>query len=232
MFKIFIIIALYNLNYFVCNSQSPHKIISSEEVSTIFNNKAKNIHQIHFPITQVVEFQDKIGKHYLVFTEKSYQKEGTVLMNDSIKAFCFLMENKDLKLEWNLSDFIQRKGNEVSEENNIQFLGKYLTLNDEDNDGLIEPIIIYGTEGNNKYEDGRIKILIYHLGKKKAIRHQNGTLDFERNTQVDAAFYELPIKIQEKVMFLMQKLMDENYAIFPYGWEESMKKKKVKFDEK
>ena len=109
----------------------------------------------------------------------------------------------------------------------------FLTLkgSDFDKDGLIDPIIIYGTSGNNGTEDGRIKILIYYKGKKHAIRHQNGSLDFERNTQVDADFYNLPISIQKHVRKVMKKMTDNNHAIFPYGWEENMDAKKTYFDE-
>ena len=62
--------------------------------------------------------------------------------------------------------------------------------------------------------------------------HQNGILDSERNTQVDSNFYNLPVEIQGHVKELMGKMRDDNNALFLYDWEEAMRKKKIRFDER
>ncbi len=69
----------------------------------------------------------------------------------------------------------------------------------------------------NGTSDGRIKILVYHKGKKRAIRHQNGMIDFDRNTKVDRLFYELPTEIQNRVKEIMINIMKNDQGIFPYG---------------
>ena len=83
----------------------------------------------------------------------------------------------------------------------------------------------------NEFDDGRIKILVYHHGKKRAIRHQNGVSDFERNTQVDEKYYELPVEIQHRVKNIMENITDNDHGIFPYGWQKAMANKKLEFDE-
>lgn len=79
--------------------------------------------------------------------------------------------------------------------------------------------------------DGRIKILTFHKGAKRVIRHQNGMLDGERSTQVDSAFYKLPSAIQEHVKMVMESMMENDHAIFPMGWKEAMKNRELRFDE-
>lgn len=135
---------------------------------------------------------------------------------DSIKAYCFQKKNKQYKLKWNLTDFIFPKGDEVSQEYLISFWTKYFKLNDYDNDGFVGPIIVYGTFGINGTGDGRIKIWVYHNGKKRAIRQQNGTLDFEINTQVDKSFYQLPQKIQDRFQVIMKSITKDDQGIFPF----------------
>ena len=80
----------------------------------------------------------------------------------------------------------------------IWFWTKYCLFEDINKDRLIDPIFVYGTSGDNYTGDGRLKILIYYKDKKIAIRHLNGTIDFERKTKVDQSFYDLPVAIQER----------------------------------
>ena len=98
-------------------------------------------------------------------------------------------------------------------------------FNDIDGDGLVEPILVYGTFGPNGYDDGRAKIILLYKGQKVAIRHQNGVLDNERKTQVDLTFYALPSKIQDHVKQIMATMVEKKHAIFPSAYEEKMSKK-------
>lgn len=141
------------------------------------------------------------------------------------------MTKGEFVLEWSVLDFILAQGNPNSEEFSIWFWTKYFQLADLDKDGYIEPILIYGTSGFNETGDGRIKILVYYRGAKRAIRHQNGMLDHTRNTQVDSMFYELPMIVQEQVKKLMVTLKKDGNAIFPAGWEAAMRNKEQYFDE-
>jgi hypothetical protein len=177
------------------------------------------------------EFNDKVGKHYLVLTEHKIECKERKECYDKLEAFCFLFENDEFNLEWSLKDFILSEGNEVSEEYSISFWTKYFELDDYDKDGLIDPIMVYGTVGMNGNMDGRIKILIYQNGQKCGVRHQNGVLDHDRNTKVDADYYDLPIVIQDRVKEIMENITENNHGIFSYGWEKAMENKELKFDE-
>ena len=213
------------------NSLFSSKQLTQQEIDSIFTDSLKTKLQIEYSIYRIYEYNDKEGKHFIVMSENEFECEEIEKCFDSIKAYCYLYENGQFILEWNLKDFILPKGNEVSEEYSISFWTKYFELGDYDNDGYFDPIIVYGTYGMNETDDGRIKILIYHKRKKRAIRHQNGTLDFERNTQVDEMYYQLPIEIQDRVQVIMKNITENNHGIFPYGWQNAMKNKATKFDE-
>lgn len=117
-------------------------------------------------------------------------------MKKNIKAFNIsFLKDKQLKINWTITDFIDET------EKSIGFWTRYLSLTDIDNDGYIDPIIVYGTKSlyGEDFEEGRVKILIYYLGKKIAIRHQNSTIDDGRHTQIDKTFFNLPTKIKKRV---------------------------------
>lgn len=221
---------LLSLFSFGLQSNCTNKILTDEEVQILFTETTKKELGIRFPIFKAYEYNDKLGKHYLVLTENGKETEAKEVKNDTIKAFQILSESNKLSIQWSITDF-KLKRNEISEETSIWFWSKYIELNDIDGDSIIDPIIIYGTSGNNGTGDGRIKILTYYKNTKHAIRHQNGELDFQRNTKVDKAFYQLPAKIQTRVQEVMAKISEDNNAIFPYGWQGAMKNKEVTFDE-
>jgi len=83
----------------------------------------------------------------------------------------------------------------------------------------------------NNIDERKIKIITIYKGKKYVIRHQNSSMDWGRNTQVDKLFYTLPIKIQTKVKETMTQITENGNGIFPAGWQKNMKLKKLKFDE-
>ena len=195
----------------------------SSEVRRTFPEESLNQLGIDLPVTKAHTYGDAGGKQYILLAE---DPEGK-----SLKAICVKECDTGWCKEWNMLDFVLPKGNEVSPESRISFLMDYYDLFDYDVDGHIDPILTYGTEGDNGFEDGRIKILVYYKGQKYAIRHQNGTLDNERNTQVDEAYYTLPERVQWQVTDIMKRLTKDNKAIFPAGWEKAMEEKKTYFDE-
>jgi len=203
------------------------KVLTDSIVQTVFTDAIKKELGIRFPIFRAYEYNDKLGKHYLVLTENKLDDK---LTNDTIKAFNINANSSKLTIQWTINDFRLKK-NEVSEEKSIWFWSKYIELNDIDGDEIIDPIIVYGTSGINSVGDGRIKILTYYKNTKHAIRHQNGELDFQRNSKVDKEFYSIPTQIQRRVMQIMKAMTQDNNAIFSAGWEEAMKDKKIVLDE-
>lgn len=204
------------------------KKLSAEEVSAFYTSEKRAELGIEYPIFRVYEYSDKEGKHHIVLAEKVNQKGGKEPA--AVQGFHFLIKGDKATEVWSMKDE-KMKDNGVSEEFGMWFWTKYFDIKDIDGDGLVDPILIYGTNGMNKYDDGRIKILVYYKGVKYGIRHQNGTLDNERNTKVDAGFYKLPAAIQKHVKSVMDQMVVKSHAIFPAGWEEAMKAKKTAFDE-
>ncbi|WP_298505014.1 M949_RS01915 family surface polysaccharide biosynthesis protein [uncultured Maribacter sp.] len=210
--------------------------LSKNEIDTIFSLEVKKKHNITFRVYRAYRYEDVNGQHLLLMTENAAKKENTAFIkenkhvyNDSIKAYFFDLKDEQLELKRTLTDFIGT--NEVSEEFSIAYWTKFFALKDYDGNGTIDPILIYGSYGNNGTDDGRIKIMVFQGTRKSGIRHQNGTLDSERNTKVDASFYELPMGIQKQVMQQMQAITANGSGIFPDGWQKDMKAKKLVMNE-
>jgi hypothetical protein len=149
--------------------------------------------------------------------------------NNKIKAINVKVSKGSYVKLWEINDNIIKNDND---ERSIWFWTKYIDFKDYDGDGLADPIVIYGTYAANGYDDGRIKFIIYNKGQKIAVRHQNGVLDFERETQVDMAFYGLSQSLQTSIKQKMELMMKNSQAIFPAGWQSAMKNKKTTFNER
>ena len=206
------------------------EILSAKEVAQIFPDSVCKAQNIQFPILRVYKFSDKSGLYYCVLSES--RDEITTdkdTINFRLKAINLLSVKASLKKTWEINDNIIKENNN---EESIWFWTKYIEFKDYDNDGLADPIVTYGTSGDNGYDDGRIKFIIYYKNQKIAIRHQNGVLDFERETQVDKAFYALPPSLQAAIRTKMELMTKNNQAIFPAGWQVAMKNKKTKINEK
>ncbi|QCX37905.1 hypothetical protein FF125_05450 [Aureibaculum algae] len=223
---ILLFLLIYNFS-FGQKSNVISKQLSKQEIDSIFTKNIRKQLKIDNSIYRIYQYNDKIGKHFVIMTQNKIDCQQRKECFDSIKVFCYLFKNKTYNIEWKLNDFIVPNSYEYS----ISHWTKYFSLNDYDKDGITDPIIIYGTFGMNDTGDGRIKIVIYYKGNKRAIRHQNGILDDERHTQVDKEFYELPIEIQTNVKTLMKNINKNGHGIFPYGWEKAMKSKELKIDE-
>ncbi|WP_031453696.1 YARHG domain-containing protein [Flavobacterium chungangense] len=199
---------------------SKYKAFSPEKINQIFTKEKRKELGINFSIWKVYNYKDKTGEYYLVLTEDKFKEpvEGNNF-NNAVRALNFKIENEHWTKTFETNDFKE------SHEQSIWFWSRYIYVEDFDHDGIIDPIIIYGTSGLNLYDDGRIKILLYYKGKKIGIRIQNGILDDERNFNVDADFYNLPKIIQEKIVAQMYLMVENNHSILPYGWQKKMAKK-------
>jgi hypothetical protein len=205
------------------------EILTGKQVAQLFTDSLRKTLKLNFPIFKVYKYSDKAGLYYCILTES--QDEITAdkdTLNYHIKALNVKSENGVFHKVWEINDnLLQTKSDETS----IYFATKYTEFKDYDGDGLADPVIIYNTSAANGLDDGRIKIIIYYKGQKVAIRHQNGTLDHERETQVDKSFYELPDPLQKAIKQKMEQMARNNHAIFPAGWQTAMKKKKTLFNQ-
>jgi hypothetical protein len=206
------------------------EILTAKQVTELFPDSIRKILNVSFPILRVYRYADKTGKYYCILTESRNEiTAGKDTINHKIKAINVKADKGSFINLWEINDNVIKNDND---ESSIWFWTKYIDFRDYDGDGLADPIIIYGTSGANGYDDGRIKFLIYYKGQKVAIRHQNGVLDYERETQVDKAFYDLPQSLQVAIKHKMELMMKNNQAIFPAGWQTAMKNKKMTFNER
>jgi hypothetical protein len=221
----FFSLLLCSLIILQASGQQTSDPLPSKQAALLFTDSLKQALNLNYPVFRVYQYADKSGQFYCVLTESNdsagKQKDT---FNHSIKAVNLKIENGMLKKTWELNDFIIKNSNE---EKAIWFWTKYIDFKDYDGDSSADPIIIYGTSAMNGYSDGRIKILIYHNGQKTVIRHQNGVLDFERQTQIDSSFYTLPPVLQTAVKQKIALIIKNEQGIFPYDWQNDMKNKKA-----
>lgn len=224
------IIVLFYLTTASAQKETTTEILSAKQMRELFSDSVCKNLNINFPIVRIYKYKDKAGQHYCILTESRDEITLTKdTFNHKIKAIDVRRENGSFTKFWEINDNIIENG---FNENSIWFWTKYIDFKDYDGDGFDDPIIIYGTSSADDDDDGRLKFIIYHKGHKVAIRHQNGVLDFERETQVDKAFYDLPESLQASIKRKMEIMTNRNQTIFPTGWKIAMKNKKTTFNER
>lgn len=182
-------------------------LLTDKQVQTLFPHEILKEIGVTFPIRKVYAFQDKLGKQYLIISENNSNPDKAT----SIKAFNVLLkEGTPPQVLWTITDAID------DTEQAIWFYTHYISLTDLNNDGYIDPIVLYGTESQygEPYEENRVKFIIYYLGKKTAIRHQNSSLDDGRHTQIDRSYYKLPLALKKKIRSIVATLEERGHALF------------------
>ncbi len=217
--------------FFAQTSTVKTEILSTQEASELFSEGFNKQLNFIYPIRTVYKCVGQYQHYYIVLTASNDSVASKDTLHDNIEAFILEPGKKRLAVIWSMKDSTIKQVNSNDVESAIWFWTKYCEFTDIDNDSLIDPIFIYGTAGINSISDGRIKILIAYKRQKIAIHHQNGIFDFERNTKVDKSFYSLPFVVQDHVKSIMQKMIEDRNAIFPYGWQDAMNNKKLYFDE-
>jgi len=192
-------------------------LLTDKQVQTLFPHETLKEIGVTFPIRKVYAFQDKLGKQYLIISENNSNPDKAT----SIKAFNVLLkEETPPQVLWTITDAID------DSEQAMWFYTRYISLTDLNNDGYIDPIVLYGTESQygELYEENRVKFIIYYLGKKTAIRHQNSSLDDGRHTQIDRSYYKLPLALKKKIRSIVATLEERGHALFNTETIEELKK--------
>lgn len=230
-YVLFLIIVFFHLSTAFAQKTSINaEILSPTQVTELFPEPVLKSLNISFPIFRVYKYADKTGQYYCILTESRNEITADKdTLHFKIKAVNVKKEVDSFAKVWEINDNIIKNEND---EHSIWFWTKYIDFKDYNGDGLADPIVIYGTSGANGYDDGRVKFIIYYQGQKVAIRHQNGVLDHERETQVDKTFYALPQTLQETIKLKMELMTKNEHAIFPAGWQAAMKNKKTLFNER
>ena len=182
-------------------------LLTDKQVQMLFPHETLKEIGVIFPIRKVYAFEDKLGKQYLIISENNTNPDKAT----SIKAFNVLLkEETPPQVLWTITDAIN------DTEKAMWFYTRYISLTDLNNDGYIDPIVLYGTESQygELYEENRVKFIIYYLGKKTAIRHQNSSLDDGRHTQIDHSYYKLPLVLKKKIRSIVATLEEREHALF------------------
>lgn len=198
--------------------------LQEEQIQKQFPAKVQKQLGITYPITKAYTYKDKEGTHVWVFTEnklyerakrkeQTYKKnsEGEVI-NDKIKAFHLLEKADTYQVVRVVYDYSPKwEGTEFS----IWFWTKFVSFNDLDQDGYVDPIIVYGAAPTDGDPDrGKVKLLAYHKGEKTAIRHQDSPDDIGRETQIDASYYTLPQPIRQRIFDTINRLQENQLTLF------------------
>lgn len=192
------------------------EILTNTQIAQIITDSVKKEFKLDYPIFRVYRYIDKSGEFLCVLTESNNTIDSeNDTFNHSIKAVDLKVVNDKFEKVWEINDNILKNHNG---ETSIWFWTRFSDFQDFDNDGLVEPIIVYGTRASSGYDNDRIKFIIYYKGKKIAIRHQNGILDNERQTLVDDSFYALPQKLKDNIKTKMAVMVKEEKAIFTASW--------------
>jgi len=192
-------------------------LLTDKQVQTLFPHETLKEIGVTFPIRKVYAFQDKLGKQYLIISENNSNPDKAT----SIKAFNVLLKEKTPpQVLWTITDAID------DTEKAMWFYTRYISLTDLNNDGYIDPIVLYGSESQygEPYEENRLKFILYYLGKKTAIRHQNSSLDDGRYTQIDRSYYKLPLALKKKIRSIVATLEEREHALFNTETIEELKK--------
>ena len=185
---------------------------SSREFSKVEIEKINfDFIKMSMPLFKAFEFNDKGGTYNFFLFEDSKMVSKTVSLNSKIFAVCYLEDHGGFLEKWKINDFI-----ESPKENNIFFWEEYCQFKDIDDDGFIEPIIIYSTASKNDVYE-RIKIITIYKNKKYVIRAQECVFDGCRTFKKDADFNKLPKSITDHIDKLLARLRKEQGLILKNG---------------
>lgn len=216
-----------SINAVIGQTKSNGKWMSKADVKTFFTPELKEEIGMQLPIFKVREFSDNNGDNMFVFTEELSMVSGKDTLHNKIKGhFIQKKKGEGWKQVLDVKDFLDE------DEESIWFWTKYSVFEDIDKDGIMDPIIVYGSRHSDTYlMEGRLKIMVIYKGKKVFIRHENAILDQDRVTQVDKAFYELPKSIQNRVRVIIKRIQSNDLGVFSYSLFEEMNMKKTRITE-
>jgi hypothetical protein len=190
-------------------------VLSAAEIKVILTDSAKREFKLSFPISQVYKYTDKSGTYFCVLMESNDSiglTEGkTDTFSRNIRAVDLRLAGNTFTKVWELNDHVVKSD---EHEYAIWFWKNYCSFEDYDGDGLIDPFLVYGTWGDDGYENGRVKFIVYVKGKKYAMRHQSSTFDEVRSTEFDVGFDSISKNLRNEMDAKIARSQKEKRAYF------------------
>ncbi|MHA7058007.1 M949_RS01915 family surface polysaccharide biosynthesis protein [Aquimarina sp. M1] len=200
--------------------------LSKKEMNSIFSNRRQIQLGISNTVYQAYSYTDDSNEFYLLLTDhkKDITKEKDTLY-DNVYALYLINNNNQFKKRSTIKGEIDKDW-----ETSIGFWNQYSEISDLDKDGIVDPILVYGTTGQNGYKDGRVRIMAYYKKKRVTIKHQNSEIADGRITKINKNFYKFPIQIQEAVKEKMRLMIQNGHALFVESWEKDMQNKSTRLE--
>lgn len=155
-------------------------------------------------------FTDRSGSYDLFLNEKQDKPYDNDLLSTAIEAKLYKRSSTTESIL--VSSFQDQKNpNEIG----VNFRSKLTELSDLDNDGAIDPMVVYKfvdplqDATADKAYSGRLKIVMFYKGQKVVIRAMTGALDPQRSTTANDQFFKLPVKLQKHLIAKMKKMYDD-----------------------
>lgn len=206
MKKIFFIFFVLN-SLFSFSQKAESSRLSKEQIIQ------KELNQLSdFPIYRAFEYKDKGGVYELILAENQKVISKDTL-NTKIKAICVLNDHGGFLEKWRINDLLEDYD---PKETNIWFWTKYCSTKDLDDDGYIDPVIVYGTRTEYN-EIRRVKIITIYNNKKYVIRAVECDLDYCRSFKKDANWNLLPHKTKTYIDQLVIKIRKEQNLLLKDG---------------
>jgi len=174
--------------------------LSKEEISSVFTPIDKTKLNIKYDIRKIYKVFDGNGETLFVVSEKylGRDEENNRIITD-IEFFIVSVLENDYKLKEKISDKI------IVNEKSIWFWTKFLKLEDFNNDGYVDPIIIHG--GLN--DESRLIIDVFNRDEKYQILHRASDQDLARYTEFDKNFIKLDKPIRLEVIKLLREINEK-----------------------
>jgi hypothetical protein len=195
-----------------------HKAACTDE--TLLNADALKTSKILLPVFKHYCYSDQGGSYVLYLTEKQDKTYATEKLSSAVEAHLFKIAS-----DKSFSNVISIRDKTDSEEAGMEFWSKLTEISDIDNDGNMEPILVYRFYNKDEAKidrdafSGRIKIIMFYKGSKVVIRAITGNLDGERQTTATENFFSLPASVQKHLVKKMAGMYKDNL----YGFDNSYK---------
>jgi len=191
---------------------------SDAQTREIIGREELNNFELLSYVHKTYHYSDATGEHYFILTENA-PKAGHAT---KIKAVDVLVNDNKFFKNVELSEEIER-----GSEGEIYFWTKYSYFYDLTNEGIITPVIVYGTNGLDATNQGRIMVVAYYRNKKCEIEIFESDLDEGRGFLVDRDFYALPGSIRKSIIDIIAKIEYDGNGYFPCNWRRAIEKNKT-----